>query len=208
MAERTSLFAWLQDNARILLSIALVLFLLFAVYSYSKRTSTDNRASIEDDTVQLTTEDSDDLTLDPSVYGGTDEADQVEGENTLVITDHSDENMDTAMGGNNVAPATGANTVEKKDGHITVTAVSGNGMTHLARAAAAEYMTANNVTLTDAQKIYVEDYLVRNTVEQAVHPGTAISFANQTIADAITGAGNMSPALTQYFERCAVSVHF
>ena len=36
--KQTGFFVWLQDNARILLSVALVLFLLFAVYSYSKRT--------------------------------------------------------------------------------------------------------------------------------------------------------------------------
>ncbi len=50
--QNGGLFVWLQDNARIILSIALVLFLLFAVYNYSQdRTESVSHAenSIEND---------------------------------------------------------------------------------------------------------------------------------------------------------------
>ena len=54
MAEESNdgLFAWLQDNARVIISIVLVLFLLYAVYNYSKNRTVE----VSDDSSDKNTE--------------------------------------------------------------------------------------------------------------------------------------------------------
>ncbi len=220
MAEtHRGFFAWLQDNARILLSIALVLFLLFAVYSYSQRSeqsdltneddiqtvasefdpeAEDDGFAIDEDIADVIAGDGTDLT---GAGGGPDDAE------TLVGTDADPADADAPA--ETVAITNSATTdktvepkveeqimeqkAESKDGSIIVAAGNGDGMTHLARRATAEYIQANNIDFLDsAQKIYIEDYLRKSVPAVRVHPGTSLSFTNESIATAVNRAQDLS----------------
>jgi len=208
MAEtQRGFFVWLQDNARILLSIALVLFLLFAVYSYSKRTASTDVAS-EDGTVSdlsALSGDLDDLTLDADV------TDIAIGDGTELAAD-GDVGALTGIGGGPTDDATAPvameekieqqplvpvveQQVDKQEGSIVVSAGNGDGMTHLARRATTEYMTANSIDyLSGAQRVYIEDYLQKAVPATRVYPGTSASFANDSIKEAIQKAQDLSEA--------------
>ncbi len=209
MADGKRIFTWLQDNARILLSVLLVLFLLFAVYSYSQRSQLDASSSLEDDTVELSSAVDGDGSLDPSVYGGTDAgAENGESEGGIIVTDTEASDTANGVGGDNLSP-TAEGTVEVKGEMIEASAELGDGLTHLARRAAASYTGTNGISLSPAEKIYVETKLVQNLGQHTeIYPGTKVSFDSQMIASAITGAQNMRPALRAYFEECTVNVAF
>lgn len=70
----------------------------------------------------------------------------------------------------------------------TVAAVAGSGVTHLARTAINQYLTANNLTLGAEQMIYAEDYLQNLTGTFALNVGEELSFATNDIEAAISAA--------------------
>ncbi len=214
---------WLQDNARILLSIALVLFLLFAVYSYSKRTANTNVA--QDGTITSLSDldgESNDLTLDADV------TDIALGDGSELMEGNVDPNADIdALNGIGSGPddtqevATETAPVEKieeqqvvqptieqtastQEGSIVVSAGSGDGMTHLARRATTEYINANSIDyLSAAQRVFIEDTLQRAVPATRVHPGTSASFENAMIKEVIQRSQDLSPAQLATYEHYA-----
>lgn len=199
--KQTGFFAWLQDNARILLSVALVLFLLFAVYSYSKRT--DRNATIVTDggteEVMSTNEDGDDIkedALTADIKEMLDSSDKIVGNETDTEGTEAQGNNE-AEGNEKMAKevAKPKVVIERKDGAVTVTAQNGDGLTHLARKAAADF-AANVKTgnLSAEQNVYVEDYLRKSVAQHQVFPGTQVSFTNDMIATAVEKAHALSDA--------------
>jgi len=199
-------FAWLQDNARILLSIALVLFLLFAVYSYSKRTENVQYTSDQNDAQSLAAnaENADELILDQDVTdvvlgddseltgsgGGLDEATEIAQE-LAETTETQLEQAEPIV----VEEQVMEQKAMKQEGAIVVSAGSGDGLTHLARRATSEYITENSIDYLDAaQRVFIEDHLRRQATQVAVHPGTELSFDNESIATAIQRAQDLSEA--------------
>lgn len=217
--------AWLQDNARILLSIALVLFLLFAVYSYSNKRNSEQTYSLENDAQSsFLVDNEDDFSLDGEITDIV--IDGEEGE-VLTLGDDSeslvgigggpdDTEVEVVVEGQKVVEQNNAleqkevvvteQKVMKKEGNIVISAGSGDGLTHMARRALAEYNTANSVDyLNAAQKVYIEDHLQKMITQRRVHPGTAVSFANGDIATAIQRAQDLSETelanLARYAQR-------
>jgi len=88
-----------------------------------------------------------------------------------------------------VTPTTSAGTVEgvtMENGMVTVTAVRGNGLTHMARRAVAEYLSTRGTQgVTAEHKIYIEDYLRKHATAGSIHIGSQISFSETDIQHAI-----------------------
>jgi FtsZ-interacting cell division protein ZipA len=86
-----------------------------------------------------------------------------------------------------------SHSTQKKEGMIVVVAVHGDSQTTLARKAAAEYITANNISgLTPSHKIYIEDYIRKATQATNITPGTEMEFSNALISEAIEHSRNLS----------------
>ena len=70
----------------------------------------------------------------------------------------------------------------------TIAAVSGSGITHLARTAINQYLAVNNLTLGAEQMIYAEDYLQNLTGTYNLEIGQEINFSTADIQTAINEA--------------------
>ncbi len=95
----------------------------------------------------------------------------------------------------------------QKEGVIVVVAVSGDSQTTLARKAAAEYISKNNVSgLTPAHKIYIEDYVRKATRSNGIHTGTEMDFSNDLISQAIEKSRTLSSAQLSNLDKYAANV--
>jgi len=149
---------WLQDNLRIIISILIVVVIAGGIYSYSNR---GGQASNDDHEVAQTEESSEETTTPLAVE----------------VTESDSTNDNTQV----------ASSQETENSFIQ-TAGKGDGLTHLARRAVANYLEKNqDSTLTAEHKIYIEDYLRKNVGNTgSVHIGTSVEFSNSLIQDAIT----------------------
>jgi hypothetical protein len=82
---------------------------------------------------------------------------------------------------------------EEFKGYV-VTAQKGEGITHLARRALAEYLTdeGNGEDLTKEHKIYIEDYLQNRTGTEWLQLGETKSFSENLIEEAIDASKNLN----------------
>ncbi len=71
---------------------------------------------------------------------------------------------------------------------ITKTANYGEGITHLARYALAEYLAETGTSLSSEQKIYAEDYVQNKTGEEALGIGESLSFSKILLDEAVRHA--------------------
>jgi flagellar basal body-associated protein FliL len=88
------------------------------------------------------------------------------------------------------------------------TAGKGDGTTHLARRALANYLEKNqDSTLTAEHKIYIEDYLRKNVSHKGgIYVGTSIEFNNSLIQDAITKSKTLNEKQLTNLHKYAVRV--
>lgn len=88
------------------------------------------------------------------------------------------------------------------------TAGKGDGSTHLARRALANYLEKNqDSTLTAEHKIYIEDYLRKNVSHKGgVYVGTSIEFNNNLIQDAIAKSKTLNEKQLTNLHKYAVRV--
>lgn len=152
---------WLQDNLRIIVSIAIVILIAGGIYSYSERTEApvvDNQASTE----------------------------VVENENGTITegaeVTAKEENKNQAP---EVKKVEG--TSQETETAFVETAGKGEGATHLARRALANYLEKNqDSSLVAEQKIYIEDYLRKNSATgKQMHVGSSMEFSKDNIQKAI-----------------------
>lgn len=103
-----------------------------------------------------------------------------------------------------VTEETPGTTIKVSGKEIIVVAQSGNGYTHLARRALAEYLdTTGNQGLKIEHKIFAEDYLQKKiTDRQSLHSGDEVNFAQDQIQESIDAALQLTDAqvnnLSQY----------
>lgn len=156
--------AWMQDNLRIIISILIVVAIAGGIYSYSKRTEAP---SSEQANSEITNE----------------EGITAEGEKSV-----AQENAEKK--GTKQAPVAVSQETEKS---FVETAVKGDGTTHLARRALANYLEKNpDTALTPEHKIYIEDYLRKNVPQKRVFAGTSVEFSKELIQSAITKSKNLN----------------
>lgn len=180
-----SMKAWLQENLRVIVSVFIVAAIALGIYSYSGRTeptADEGNAMVAEETA-------------PSETTAT--------ETTSTATTPTETKAEQpAM----IAPA---ETSKETDTAFVETAVLGQGLTHLARSAVANYLDKNpDSALTAEHKIYIEDYLRKNVGHQGgVHIGTSVEFSKSLIEGAIAKSKTLSDSqlnnLKQYSARVA-----
>lgn len=86
-----------------------------------------------------------------------------------------------------------ANTVTVEGENYKVTAVKGEGLTHLARKAMNQYLEKNpNDQVTSLHKIYIEDYLRKQVAASPIEIGHAETFSQGMIEQAIAASQKLS----------------
>ncbi len=85
----------------------------------------------------------------------------------------------------------------------TVTAKSGDGITHLARHALEKYLEDINggSNLTKEHRIYIEDFLQNKIGNQKLEIGDQETFSENLIQEAISNARNLSPKSLENLSR-------
>ena len=191
-ATQFNLKQWIQDNLRIIISILIVVLIAGGIYSYSKRTAgpTNSQepivASDENSAADQTTQKSD---------------------QTASETDNSASSASKAAPEKTAPVATTTTASQETDNSFVETAVKGDGMTKLARAALANYLEKNpDSALTAEHKIYIEDYLRKHVPAERIHVGTSVEFSKTLINDAITKSKTLNDKQLQNLHKYAVRV--
>ena len=175
---------WLQDNMRIIISILVVALIAGGIYSYSKRTEAPQ--------------------ISESGVTATDE--QNSSDETVATADENVTDQNAAEGQEeNVAPV--ATSQETQDSFIE-TAANGDSQTTLARKALADFLEKNpDSALTAEHKIYIEDYLRKNSgYNGRVFVGTSVEFSKDLIKDAISKSKNLDEKQLQNLHKYVVRV--
>lgn len=178
--------AWIQENLRVIVSVFIVAAIALGIYSYSDRSVTSEEANV-----------SQEMTSSESTDGN-------EG-----VTPTEEEKTAPNTASEEKTPVTPAETSRETEGSFVETAVPGNGFTHLARAAARNYLEKNpDSSLTAEHKIYIEDYLRKNVGHSgSVRVGTSVEFSKSLIQEAIAKSKTLSDRqlqnLTKYANRVA-----
>lgn len=182
---------WIKDNLRIIVSVIIVIAIAGGIYSYSKRTQ-----PISEDQDKVTSEEAG---QEESVeVGGTQET----AETTL------DQNKETTATKKQETKAAAATTSQETEGSFVETAVRGDGTTHLARRALANYLEKNpDSTLTPEHKIYIEDYLRKHVgYKGGVRVGTSIEFTKDLVRQAIDQSKKLNDKQLRNLHKYAVMV--
>jgi hypothetical protein len=180
-SEKTK--AWIQENLRVIVSVFIVAAIALGIYSYSDRSVPTDEAMVAEEMIssEATEEKETTASTDGAEVTGTEAGD------IMVPTEKSRET----------------------EGSFVETATGGEGLTHLARKAAANYLEKNtDSTLTAEHRIYIEDYLRKKVGhEGGVKIGTSVEFSKDLIRDAITQSKTLNEwqlkNLEQYSARVA-----
>jgi predicted negative regulator of RcsB-dependent stress response len=169
--------SWLRDNLRIIISIIIVVAIAGGVYSYSKRNQAPVNKSAEE---------------------------QVAGNEAATETQEGNENAAAAPTKATVKAATSQET----EGSFIETAGKGDGQTHLARRALANYLEKNpDSGLTAEHKIYIEDYLRKNSgFKGRVYSGTSVEFSKDLVNKAIESSKKLNDKQLKNLHKYAVRV--
>ena len=173
---------WLQDNMRIIISVLVVVLIAGGIYSYSKRTEAPQ---IDESGVAVSDEEN-----------SSDEA--------VATTDENAIEQDTAQ---EESVSSVATSQETQDSFIE-TAANGDSQTTLARKALADFLEKNpDSALTAEHKIYIEDYLRKNSgYNGRVFVGTSVEFSKDLIKDAISKSKNLDEKQLQNLHKYVVRV--
>lgn len=206
---------WTQENLRILVSVLIVLLIALSIYSYSKRgTETEQLAQNDDDGIENILSD-----LIPN------ESD----ENTSEEMGETDSNRDTTVEQDSPkaeTPTTGKadvpapseekqdtpqiNQTQETESSFIEVAQAGDGTTHLARKALANYLEKNtDSSLTAEHKIYIEDYLRKNiSTTGHVAMGSSVEFSKSLIKQAIDASKNLNDGQLKNLQKYSANVNF
>lgn len=79
---------------------------------------------------------------------------------------------------------------------ITVKALKGQGITHLARASLQKYLDEQKpkISLSKEHKIFIEDFLKDASAKKRLYPETELTFSFELIDKAIAASQRMTPA--------------
>lgn len=75
------------------------------------------------------------------------------------------------------------------------------GLTHLARSAIYDYLTANDVELSAEQKLYAETYLVSILGKKSVSVGEKVVFESDKLSESVEKAKNLTPYQIQEWSK-------
>lgn len=182
--------SWLRDNLRIIISIIIVVAIAGGVYSYSKRSQAPTETK--------------EIAEEEQLNEGVAEEGSVEVEEGQETKAPEEQKQTT---GEEKAAASTA-TSQETEGSFVETAGKGDGQTHLARRALANYLEKNpDSELTPEHKIYIEDYLRKNSgAKGRVHIGTSIEFSKDLINRAIESSKKLNDKQLKNLHKYAVQV--
>jgi hypothetical protein len=163
---------WVQENLRVITSVFIVAVIAFGIYSYSGRGTTSDDAGLKKIAAsEISKEEADTVTSE-------------EAEKTTALT--GDETKQTE--------AKPAETSRETETSFVEVASRGEGLTHLARHAATDYLDKNaDSTLTNEHRIYIEDYLRKKVAHQGgIKTGTNVEFSKTLVKEAIDASKNLN----------------
>jgi hypothetical protein len=189
---------WFQDNLRVILSVIIVALIAVGIYNYSKKPQEQGQQLIGEQGIEVQQE------------GETAEGEQpqagvqVQNENTnkgdVVVKD--DQNKEQPA-----TPQQVQTPVEKTAAGYVAKADRGDGVTHLARKAAKDYLGQNaDPSITKEHKIYIEDYLRKQVSQGSIKVGDSRTFSDAMIKDAITKAKQLNESQLKNLEKYSARV--
>lgn len=148
--------SWLKNNASIAIPVIIIVVLAGSIYAYTQRT----QIALED--IDLIEEIGEEVAETEAT-----EIEELEKIEDIIGIGGPDENFEPV-------------------GQIVISAQAGEGVTHLARKALAQYLVANpDSVLTREHKIYIEDYIKDRTSNDFLEIGQSKTFSNDLIQEAI-----------------------
>ena len=229
--------AWFEENLRLIVSIFIVLAIAGGINSYSKR-GQENQIAINEPAQEqilleedaLNEEEEEEITESESLpqeslTETTETQSSVETETETPAEEVSSAQTETSQ-------ETKSQEVDKEEvqqqreetkepeqnkqetssqetaGGILVTAQKGNGLTHMARKATADYLSQNpDSSLTAAHKIYIEDYVQKASGHKGkVLVGTQVNFSKDLIRQAIEASKGLTDTQLKHLQKYAVTV--
>ncbi|MBU0670628.1 hypothetical protein KKF29_00555 [Patescibacteria group bacterium] len=180
----------IKDNLRIIISVIIVIAIAGGIYSYSKRTQPPVGSEEEAVTQQAP---------------GQEESVEVGEEDMAAVPEQAQDTTITSQ-----AEETTAVQPESKEteGSFIETAGQGDGVTHLARRALANYLEKNpDSSLTPEHKIYIEDYLRKHVgFSGRVYVGTSAEFSKDLVRQAIEQSKKLNDNQLNNLHKYAVMV--
>ena len=191
-SQPSQLKQWLQDNLRIIVSIFIVVVIAGWIYSYSKRGNTPVSEEESVATEEQATEEGAVQIADNSQQDQQKEEPTKPTQNEEVKPAPKEEAKPAVEAPKEEVSSAAAS--KETTGSFVETAVKGNGTTHLARRALADYLEKNpDSALTKEHKIYIEDYLRKNIGRHGnVAVGTQIEFSKDLIQRSIEQSKKLS----------------
>lgn len=191
--ESGTIKGWFQENLRIIISIVIVVAIAGGIYSYSKRSQAPITTSgTEEEQIAEEGNVSGESTTEPE---GVIENQTAPGE----------ESATTGTQKNEQVAATGSS--QETEGSFIEAAGKGDGATHLARRALANYLEKNpDSELTPEHKIYIEDYLRKHVKYGKISIGTSLEFSKELVQEAITKSKTLNDSQLKNLHKYAVMV--
>lgn len=173
---------WLQDNLRIVISIAIVVVIAGGIYSYSKRGES------------TLSEQASETSIDKSEVSA--EAEKAADTDKEAVKTETKEEVSSAA------------TSKETEASFVEVAGKGSNLTVLARKAAADYLEKNqDSSLTKEHKIFIEDYLRKNVnAKGGVKMGTSVEFSKDLIQKAIEKSKTLNEKQLKNLEKYSARV--
>ncbi|MCK4919312.1 MAG: hypothetical protein KAS01_02900 [Candidatus Pacebacteria bacterium] len=181
---------WSYENWQTILVVLIVLIIGMSAYNYNQETDNSSEVAVieenksTENTVEKSTDNQEAIveTQDQKIADQEDIAIENNEKEVEVIQEITKEEVIISSS-------------DDSGQKYTITAVAGEGITHLARHALNKYMqeTGDGEGLSQEHKIYIEDYLQNRTGDGEIERGHQESFSESLIEEAITNARNLSP---------------
>lgn len=181
---------WLKQHWTTTIIVAIIVFLIWGIYSNYSTEVTEN----PNENSTANTED----TLNPEDLIAEDNPDLLEniGDTVEVVEDTTTEDTTiedaTVIAAEEETPAVTV-TEDTENNIFTVVAIKGEGVTHLSRKALKQYLQNNSDSeLTKEHKIFIEDYMRKNTNSETLNIGDSRTFSVSLIEGAINASKNLT----------------
>ena len=188
-----------------ILSIFLIVFLIVSgVYAFNRDTNTDKKDKSVEEKVEDIKKDEDNPQDEVTEKTeNQDEAAKTENQDEAAKTENQDEAAKTEKESKDNDMSVD---IQKTDSQITVKARIGDGVTHLARNAVAEYIKEKNISLSKEQRLYAETVLKNQYYQKNLNTGQDISFNIDNISDTVQKAQNLTEGQIHAWSKYTASV--
>lgn len=191
----------IYQNWQTILVALIVLIVGISAYNYNEQTGEDSPAVSEGENAQeVSAEGSDNQEAAAATENQEENAEQADQEatgQTETATPQPTEETKTEE--------TNTNIVESNGDGYKVMAEKGEGITHLARKALAQYLSENNDSeVTALHKIYIEDYLQNGIGSQGIEVGHVQTISKASVQEAIAASKNLSQASLDNLKKYSV----